>query len=321
MSLTVVPEPEGPGVDLSIGDLADLVELSVATLRVWETRHGFPAPRRRMSGHRRYDARDLAMVREVVRRRGDGVRLDVAIAQVVDAGGPPQQSAGGPAGAQPSQAAASHASETAEAPSVFARVRRFHPRLAPQRLSKATLLSLTWAIEDEFASHPQRARVFGAFQRVPFFDSAEARWKDLALASASTYVFADFSGADIGRYPDEPGELRVVPLGVDHPMRREWAVVIDGPELSIALTAWERPGQRGTRDRDRVFEALWTVEPAAVRSAARVCAEVAYQAGARGGAEVRADLAGAHRDDAADPDLVSSLFNRSISYVDGPSPH
>jgi DNA-binding transcriptional MerR regulator len=65
---------------LTISDLARRTGLTPATLRAWETRHGFPVPSRRASGHRRYDERDVALVRDVLRRREAGVRLEVAIA-------------------------------------------------------------------------------------------------------------------------------------------------------------------------------------------------------------------------------------------------
>ena len=41
-------------------------------------------------------------------------------------------------------------------------------------------------------------------------------------------------------------------------MRREWAVVCDAPDHPALLTAWELPGQSAVRDRDRLFEAIWT---------------------------------------------------------------
>ena len=48
---------------LTIGDLAERTGVSTGTLRMWETRYGFPVPQRRASGHRRYDEQvvDLAL--------------------------------------------------------------------------------------------------------------------------------------------------------------------------------------------------------------------------------------------------------------------
>lgn len=284
------------GATLSIGDLAEKTGVSAATLRVWETRHGFPVPHRLESGHRRYDDEHVEIVRDVVRRRDTGVRLDVAIEQALAAREPDPVPALG-------------------APSVFARLRQAHPRLQPLRLRKATLLALSWAVEDEFASRAQRAHLFGAFQRVKHYQAAEARWVDLARTMSTTHVLADFPPP--ARQPREPREPVQVPLPVDHPMSREWAVVCDSDELPVALTAWELPGQDGIRDLDRVFETVWTVERDPVREAARTCAQVAFDHGAVGAARALDDLSS--RRAVAPPDLaqVTSLFNRVVSYVDG----
>lgn len=49
--------------ELSIGDLAEATGLSVAVLRAWERRYGFPEPARLASGHRRYRAADVPRLR------------------------------------------------------------------------------------------------------------------------------------------------------------------------------------------------------------------------------------------------------------------
>ncbi len=280
---------------LSIGDLAELTGVSAATLRVWESRHGFPVPHRRESGHRRYDDEHVAVIRDVVRRRDDGVRLDVAIEQAVAARRPTLVDAPG-------------------APSVYARLRHTHPGLTPQRLTKRTLLALSWAIEDEFSSRVQHAHLFGAFQRTHHFESAEPRWSDLARTMDSTFVFADFEPT--GTSDQAPGTPVPVALPSHHPMAREWAVVCDGDELPVALTAWEIPGQAGVRDGDRVFESVWTVERDAVREAARVCAHVALDFGAAGAGDVTEQLAVPLTTEPVDLAQVTSLFNRVVAYVD-----
>ncbi|WP_167736592.1 DICT sensory domain-containing protein [Nocardioides sp. 1609] len=287
-------ESASDDASLSIGDLAERTGVSAATLRVWESRHGFPVPHRRASGHRRYDAQHVATVRDVVRRREEGIRLDVAIRLAraathdVPASGPPGTG------------------------SVFARLRQTHPGLMPQRLRKSTLLGVSWAIEDEFCSHSQRAHVFGAFQKARHYRSAQTRWSDLARTNTSTYVFADFPDGDPGG-----SSIVSVPLASDHPMIREWAVVCDGAALPVALTAWELPGQSGVRDADRVFESVWTVDPTAVREASRVCAGVAAEAGAPGADALATELAGPLSGARADVTQMTSLFNRVVGYVDG----
>lgn len=274
---------------LTIGDLAERTGLSTATLRMWEQRHGFPSPRRLDSGHRRYDEADVDAVRAVVRRRDAGVRLDVAIGETTTAAlldaAPP-------------------------APSVFAGLRRLHPHLATHRLKKSTLLALSWAIEDEFCAKADRAHIFGAFQAGKNYEPAHDRWVELARVSRSAFVFADW---DV----EEPGSSPVkVPLTPDAPMRREWAVICDAVDLPVALTAWELPGQRVVRDRDRIFESVWTVEPAAVRDAARICAQVAATSLPHAAAPVLYDLAERPAPGLADLASVTSMFNRVVAYVD-----
>ena len=290
------PAPEGdPHPALTIGELARRTGVNPATLRMWEARHGFPAPQRLGSGHRRYAEEQVAAVDRVLRRRETGVRLDVAIAEVLAAAAP-------------------------TSPSVFAELRRRHPQLMPQRLRKATLLALSWAIEDEFCARAQRAHLFAGFQHERFLRAAEPRWTELARVSSTTLVFAEPAPGSPGPYAREEGtappRLRVVGLGPDHPMRREWFVVCDSRELPVVLTAWELPGQADVADRERVFETIWTVEPGAVRDAARVCARVAQAHGCAQAAPLLYELADEPAPALADAASVTTLFNRVVAYVD-----
>jgi len=293
----------GPSDLLTIGDLAQRTGLSPATLRMWEQRHGFPVPRRLESGHRRYLESDVRAVSDVVRRRDSGVRLDVAIADAL-------------ARVEPGSL------------SVYAELRRKHPHLSVQRLHKRTLLALSWAIEDEFCAKAERAMIFGAFQQERYYAAARSRWHELALVSRSAFAFAQ---------PEEPTGFAVpasvstssrreagrtgrgpvlVPLPAEEPLAREWAVICDSLELPAALTAWELPGQIDVPERERVFESMLTVDPVAVRDAARVCAGVADRAGAPEAAPALYALADQPRAGAADLTAVSAMLGRVLSYVD-----
>ena len=238
---------DSSAASLTIGDLAQRTGLTPATLRAWETRHGFPRAQRRDSGHRRYAEADVEPVRQVIRRRDSGARLEVAIAEVTLI----QAAVEDPPGA----------------PSVYAALRHAHPDLQPQRLTKSTLIALSWAIEDECCARAVRPVIFGGFQEERYFRAAEERWTELARIARSTAAFADFHDA-----ADPCGEIRLVHLPQDAPMRREWVVVCDAADYPAMLAAWELPGQSTVPDRQRLFEAIWTVEPGAVRSAARACA-------------------------------------------------
>jgi DICT domain-containing protein len=284
---SVASEPAG----LTIGQLAERTGLAPATLRMWESRHGFPRPHRRASGHRRYDEDDVELVRQVLRRRDGGARLDLAIASVA--------------------LTRAALAEPPAAPSVFATMRRLHPGLHPQRLKKSTLLGMSWAIEDECCARAEQPMIFGAFQREGFYRAAEERWTELARVARSTMVFADFRTP-----PATAGRTTFVPLPDDAPMRREWAVVCDAPDHPAMLTAWELPGQSTVPDRQRLFESIWTVEPAAVRDAARACAQVAQGLGHPEGAPLLYELA----DNPPAPPVellqATSLLNRVVAYVD-----
>jgi len=296
--VTTDPGPaQAPSTGLTIGDLARRTGLSPATLRAWETRHGFPRPERLASGHRRYDEHDVALVRQVLRRKDAGVRLESAIAE----------------------AAALRRTPTA---SVFAELRRRQPHLQPQSLRKSTLLALTWAMEDECCARAQQPTLFAAFQRERYYRRAQARWDELTRTSRRTVLFADFdgvseeagdNGASAGS--SERSGATLVHLPGEAPMRREWSLICDAPDHPAALAAWELPGQSHIRDRDRVFESVWTLEPQGVRDAARACVSLVEH--------LAPDLAGSFGDldstpaDASD-DLraASSLFSRLVAYVD-----
>jgi len=154
--------------------------------------------------------------------------------------------------------------------------------------------------------------IFGAFQKERYYRAAEERWTELARVARSTMVFAAFD------QEPEPvvGRTSMVDLPVDAPMRREWVVVCDAPDHAALLTAWELPGQSSVRDRDRLFEAIWSVEPTAVRSAARACAQVARQLGHVEAAPLLYELA----DNPPPPPIellrATSLLNRVVAYVD-----
>jgi DICT domain-containing protein len=232
---------------------------------MWESRYGFPDPQRLASGHRRYTEADLERVRAVVRAREEGLPLPMAIER------------------------ARLLSEEAR-PSVFGALRASFPHLHPHVLTSPALRHISNAIEDECCARAPHPLLFACFQHERHFRDSESRWRELARTADCAIVLADFPGG--GALDRRPAE---VPLAEDDPMMREWVVVCDAPELSVALTAWERPRQA---DEPRRFEALWSVEPEVVREAARVCAELAARhapelvAGVRERLAERAPLAG-----------------------------
>ena len=227
---------------LSIGELSRLTGAPEATLRMWERRHGLLQPARLPGGHRRYRSADIDLVRQVLAARAAGLSL---------------------------AAAAERARERVERPdaSIYAALRRRRADLAPQRLTERAMLALSRAIEDEGLARAERPVLFGAFQRERFFRRSQARWRQLAAGTRFAAVFADFPRA--ARPQQGPVEI---PLPGDHPLIREWAVICDSETGGACLFGWEPPAGNGEA---RAFEAVWSVEPAVVREAARICAGLA----------------------------------------------
>ena len=71
---------------LTIGQLAERTGVQPGTLRMWESRHGFPRAERLPSGHRRYAEADVERVLEVVRARDAGLSLAAAVERLEAAG-------------------------------------------------------------------------------------------------------------------------------------------------------------------------------------------------------------------------------------------
>ncbi|HYI37989.1 MAG TPA: DICT sensory domain-containing protein [Thermoleophilaceae bacterium] len=219
--------------------------VEVATLRMWEQRHGFPDPERLPSGHRRYSHLDVELIRQVVRERESGLELKAAI--------------------ENAKRAARGERPVIEDDSIYSGLRRRRPDLKSYLLTKSTLIGVSHAIEDECSSASQRGMLFGGFQREHFYRAAQPRWRDLAACAECSFVLADFDHLET---PDD-GPVEV-PIDDTEPLGREWALVYDAQAFGAVLSAWERPGQEEVADLDRRFEALWSVEPELVRDASTV---------------------------------------------------
>lgn len=274
-----------PSDGLTIGDVSDSTGVPAATLRSWESRYGFPVPMRLPRGHRRYTQRDVDAVVDVLRHRDAGLALEAAIRRA---------------------ATQSHASR-----SIYVELRRGFPDLVPQVLSKRSLLALSRAIEDECCALAQQPLLFGSFQS-GYRGASRARWTELARTARAAVVFASM---DRGRAM-RPGQPIEVPLAQEAPLNREWTVICDSPTLPACLAAVERPGQEGVPSRQRRFEAVWTVDPRAVRHASRLAAGLAdeYRPGWRG-AELTV-LGEEPLRASRDLRRACDLLNRMMGYLD-----
>jgi DICT domain-containing protein len=284
---------------LSIREVARETGVSEGTLRMWETRYGFPEPERLPSGHRRYTEDNVLQVRQVARDRESGLSMKAAIDRAREVASEPDAS-------------------------IYAGVRRRRPDLQPYLLPKRTLVGLSHAIEDECASRAERPVLFASFQRERFWRHAERRWRELARTAHSAIVFADF---DEPQVPEDRLEPIRLPIDRSDPLGREWSIVCDAPDYAAFLAGWERPGQDDVPDTDRRFETIWSVEPALVREAARISAGFVQR--------TRPDLVDRFVDrlrETPPPSgeelrLVGALTNRMVAYVgDGagerlPAPH
>jgi DNA-binding transcriptional MerR regulator len=65
----------------AIAEVADLLGIPIPTIRSWERRYGFPAPRRTAGAHRRYDEDDIDRLRAV----RDRITAGMSASEAVDA--------------------------------------------------------------------------------------------------------------------------------------------------------------------------------------------------------------------------------------------
>jgi DICT domain-containing protein len=261
---------------LRISDVADQTGLAAGTIRVWEQRYGFPEPARTPSGYRVYQAED-------------GLSVPAALERARAAGG------------------------STDRPSLYGAIVAGEP-VRPQRLRKRTLLAISRAIEDETLARAAGPIVIGAFQDERNYRAVEHRYRRLAhLADACVAFggFEDVSGGD--------GEPVLLPVGPDEALGAEWAVVVDAPGYAACLLAWETPESQRDRDlpeRERWFEALWTLEPSTVRRAALVGSSLARRSAPEVGARLEELLENRPLAVEAPAPGLTALANRIVGYLD-----
>lgn len=277
------------GAGLTIREVVARTGVSAATLRVWESRHGFPVPARLPGGHRRYSLADVEQIAEVARAREEGVSLPVAIGRARDLARDARLS-------------------------VFRGLRRRRPELAPYLLPKSTLIGLSHAIEDECFPTASAGVVVGSFQCERFYRRAESRWRELTRPADLVIALADFA-----RRRDPDGGPTEIPIDRDDPIGREWSVICEARDVSVCLSASERPGQDDVADGARLFDTVWTIEPAAVREAVRIGLEIASHEADDLAARAAERLTAPPPPNRDHLRLVSTLTNRMVAYVGAPT--
>jgi len=277
--------------DLAIKDVSERTGIAAGTIRMWEQRHGFPAPRRTAAGYRVYDERDVEALRRVTAYRERGLSVPAAIARARE----------GAAGAP-------------DRGSLYAAIAGSDHGARPQALRKRTLIEVSRAIEHEVLARAASPVLFGAFQRTAFYDVVRPRWTSMAHLAEASAVFADFDA--VAKPTDGPAEI---PIGVDTALGQEWAVIVDAPGYAACLIAWEQPGVTepgGADDLSRRFEALWTLDPVVTRRAAEAGAALVAREDPELGARMAALLVDRPLAFESPPAALTALTNRLVGYLD-----
>jgi DICT domain-containing protein len=275
---------------LAIKDVAERTGIAAATIRVWEQRYGFPEPARTPSGYRVYTDEDVDALRRVSALRDAGLSVPAAVERARAAAG------------------------ASDRPSIYGAIVAAEDALPARRLRKATLLQISRAIEDETLARAAGPVVFGAFQSEHNFRAVEHRYDRLAANADACVVFADFEAVE-----EQPRRPIRVPITSQDALGNEWAVVIDAPGYATCLLAWETPESQsdpGLPDRERQFEALWTLDARIVRRAALVGAALAGRQAPELGARLEALLRDRPQAFEAPVPALTALTNRIVGYLD-----
>jgi DICT domain-containing protein len=269
---------------LAIKDLAEQTGVAAGTIRMWEQRYGFPEPARTAAGYRVYTEQDVVALRRVVAYRSRGLSVPAALDR-----------------------ARSLEGET-DSPSIFAALASGDTPVRPQKLRRQTLIALSRAIEEEAMARAAGPVVIGAFQDESNYRAVEHRYRRLAHVADAVGVFATFDGPRFGN-EDEPAEI---PITKADALGHEWAVIVDAPGYAACLVGWETP----SRGDERIFEAVWTMDPAVVRRAARVGAAIAAHSAPEWSERLLSILADRPLAVEAPAPGLTALSNRVIGYLD-----
>ena len=275
---------------MTIKQVADRIGIAPGTIRMWEHRYGFPDPARSPSGYRHYSEADVDRIRSVIAYRDRGLSIPAAIERAL-------------------------ASDSPLESSIYAAVATAEGAPKPQILRKSTLHALSRAMEHEALAQGARPICFGAFQQEGFYRPVEHRYRQIARTADATVVFADFEHvSDSGK-----GKPVEIPIGPEDALGNEWVVIVDSPGYAACLLAWEQPGEGGrggTRDLERRFESLWTVDPKIVRRAAEVAAKLAARRDPELGSKLDDMLATRPLSGDGQAAALTALTNRIVAYVE-----
>jgi DICT domain-containing protein len=269
---------------LAIKDLAEQTGVAAGTIRMWEQRYGFPEPARTAAGYRVYTEQDVVALRRVVAYRNRGLSVPAALERARSLEG------------------------ATDRPSIFAALASGDQPVRPQRLRKPTLVAISRAIEEEAMARAAGPVVVAAFQTERNYRAVEHRYRRLAHVADAVGVFAAFAEPRFGD-EDEPAEI---PICTTEALGHEWAVIVDAPGYAACLVGWETPESGG----GRVFEVVWTMDPAVVRRAAQVGAALAARTAPAWSERLLSMLADRPLAVESPAPGLTALTNRMLGYLD-----
>jgi DICT domain-containing protein len=269
---------------LAIKEVSEQTGLAAGTIRMWEQRYGFPEPARTPAGYRVYTPQDVITLRRVLAFRGRGLSVPAALER------------------------ARAMADATDRPSIFGALASGDAPVRPQRLKRRTMLGLSHAIEDEAMARAAGPIVVGSFQSEVNYRAVEHRYRRMAHVADAVAVFASFPEM---RLEDDDSPVEI-PVMAGEALGHEWAVIVDAPGFAACLVGWETPSSDG----ERVFEAIWTMDPMVVRQAVQVGAVLAGRACPVLGARLDALLV--DRPLAVDSPApgLTALTNRVVGYLD-----
>jgi MerR family transcriptional regulator, light-induced transcriptional regulator len=268
---------------LAIKDLAEQTGVAAGTIRMWEQRYGFPEPARTAAGYRIYTEQDVVTLKRAVAYRDRGLSVPAALER------------------------ARSLTAATDRPSIFAALAAGDAPVRPQRLHKPTLVAISRAIEEEALARAAGPVVIGAFQSERNYRAVEHRYRRLAHVADAVCVYATFSDVKIAS-DDEPAELPVTGA-----LGHEWAVIVDAPGYAACLVGWEPPD---STPRERVVEAVWTMDPTVVRRAAQVGVALAASSAPDWSERLLAMLADRPLAVESPTPGLTALTNRMLGYLD-----
>lgn len=175
---------------------------------------------------------------------------------------------------------------------MFDRLRLADPDMPVMSVTKSTLVATSHLIETLVYEHVERCVLVSGFQHGRHWAAERDRYLAMAGDNDVIAVFA-------GREP-------LAEVGVDHvglrlrtgdPLGQEWFVLALGPGLAVTLCGLDSDAHVSrplpVREADRLFDVVWSVDPAVAAVAAQVVVQALRRNGAAQAEAVEQQLASA----------------------------